>query len=204
LLLASLLTLSPASLLPLSPSPSTSLLPTFPFALTFTLTFTSMLQDLRYAVRQLAKSLGFSVIAVLTLAIGIGTTTAMFSALRALVVEPFSYPHSEQIVHVWSNEGQPLSQPDFFDVADRATSFDELGAYSPTPANLGGDRPLAVRSVSCTPGVLRAFGIAPASGRLLNAEDEKSGAPPVAVISHSLWRQSFAADPALVGRTIRI
>ncbi len=163
-----------------------------------------MRQDLRYAVRQLAKSLGFSVIAVLTLAIGIGTTTAMFSALRALVVEPFSYPHSEQIVHVWSNEGQPLSQPDFFDVADRATSFDELGAYSPTPANLGGDRPLAVRSVSCTPGVLRAFGIAPASGRLLNAEDEKSGAPPVAVISHSLWRQSFAADPALIGRTIRI
>jgi predicted permease len=162
------------------------------------------MHDLRYAVRQLAKSPGFSVIAVLTLAVGIGASTAMFSALRALVIEPFSFPHSERIVHVWSNEGQPLSQPDFFDVLDRATSFAELGAYSPTPANLGGDRPQAVRSVSCTPGVLRAFGIAPALGRLLDAKDEKSGAPLVAVISYSLWRQSFAADPALVGRTIRI
>ncbi len=163
-----------------------------------------MLSDLRYTIRQLAKSPGFTLVAVLTLAVGIGAATAMFSALQALVVDPFSYSHSEQLVHVWSNDGQPLSQPDFFDVSDRATSFAELGAYSPTPANLGGDRPQAVRSVSCTPGVLRAFGIAPAYGRLFNADDEKPGAAPVAVISDSLWRQSFAADPALVGRTIRI
>ena len=169
-----------------------------------TLTFTPVLHDLRYTIRQLSKSPGFTLVAVLTLAVGIGATTAMFSALRAIVIEPFSYPHSEQIVHVWSNDGQPLSQPDFFNVCDRNTSFAELGAYSPTPANLGGDRPQAVRSVSSTPGVLRAFGVAPAFGRLLSADDEKPGAPPVAVISDSLWRQSFAADPALVGQTIRI
>lgn len=164
-----------------------------------------MFSDLKFSLCQLAKSPGLTAIIVLMLAVGIGAATAMFSALQALVVEPFSYPHSEQLVHVWSsNEGQPLAQSDFFDVCDRSTSFAEFGAYSPTPANLGGDRPQAVRCVACTPGVLRAFGIVPAHGRLLNAGDEKSGAPPVAVISCSLWSQSFAGDPALVGRTIRI
>ena len=159
---------------------------------------------LRYALRSLAKSRGFAVVAILTLAVGIGAATAMFSALRALVVEPFSYPASDRLVHIWSNDGQPLSVPDFFDIQEQATSFAELGVYSPQRTNLGGENAQSVRSVTCTPGVLRAFGVPPAVGRWLTPADEAKGAPPVVVLSDDLWQQSFGGDPGLLGRTIRL
>lgn len=162
------------------------------------------MHDFRFALRQLLKSPGFTAVAVLTLAVGIGSSTAMFSALRALVVEPFSYPNSAELVHVWSGDGWPLSHPDYFDLADRSTSFAEFGVYSPRPANLGGDNPEVVISVSATPGVLRSFGIPPQLGRWLEPGDEDSGSTPVVVISHKLWQRSFAGDPTLIGRTIRV
>jgi predicted permease len=163
-----------------------------------------MMNDLRFALRTLAKSPGFTAIAALTLAVGIGAATSMYSALRVLVVQPFSYPHPDRIIQLWSNEGQPLSIPDYFDFRDQATSFAEFGAYSPRAANLGGEKAQAVSGVECTAGVLRTFGIAPALGRLIEPADEEKGAPPVAVISSALWRRSFAADPRLIGRTIRL
>jgi predicted permease len=162
------------------------------------------MRDLKLAIRQLAKSPGFAAVAVLTLAVGIGAATAMFSALRALVVEPFSYPQADRLVHIWSKDGQPLSTPDYFDIQDQAVSYAALGVYTPQPANLGGENAQSVVSVSCTAGVLRAFGVAPQLGRWLEPADEVKGAPAVAVINHGLWRQSFAGDPGLVGRTIRI
>ena len=136
------------------------------------------MNDLRFAVRQLAKSPAFAAIAVLTLGVGIGAATAMFSALRALVVEPFFYPRADQLVHLWSNDGQPLSSPDFFDMQDQAASFAEIGCYSVQPANLGGDNPQSVRGVLCTAGVLRAFGVAPAHGRWLEPADEEKARQP--------------------------
>jgi putative ABC transport system permease protein len=162
------------------------------------------MQDLHFALRTLAKSRGFTIVAVLTLAVGIGAAASMFSALRALVIEPFSYPRSDRLVMVWSGDRWPLSTPDYFDLKDQATSFAEFGVYTPRPANLGGENPQAIRSVSCTPGVLRAFGVDPALGRLFGPEDDAKGAPPVAVMSYALWHQSFAGDPGLLGRRIRI
>jgi predicted permease len=163
-----------------------------------------MLSDLRFALRSLAKTPGFTFVAVLTLAVGIGAATAMFSVLRALVVEPFSYPDADQVVQLWSNEGYPLSTPDYFNMRDQATSFADFGVYSPRDANLGGEKAQAVSSVLCTSGVLRAFGVAPALGRWFAPADDVPGAPPVAIISHGLWRQAYAGDPGLVGRTIRL
>jgi predicted permease len=163
-----------------------------------------MFQDLRLAFRSLARSPAFTAVAVLTLAIGVGAVTAMFSALRALVFEPFSYPRSDRLVHVWSNDGQPLSVPDFFDIREQATAFTELGVYTARPVNLGGENVQSVRAVSCSRGVLRVFGVAPALGRLFEAAEDEPGAPLVAVISHRLWQQAFAGDPALIGRPIRI
>jgi predicted permease len=162
------------------------------------------MNDLRFALRSLAKSPGFTAVAILTLAVGIGAATAMFSGLRALVVEPFSYPQADRIVHIWSSDGQPLSTPDYFDIRDQAVAYTELGVYTPQPANLGGESAQSVHSVSCTAGVLRAFGVVPQLGRWLDPADEVKGAPAVAVISHDLWQQSFASDPGLVGRTVRI
>ena len=163
-----------------------------------------MFSDLRFALRSLAKSPGFTFVAAFTLAVGIGGAIAMFSALRVVVVEPFSYPKPGRVVQLWSNEGQPLSTPDYFDIHDQATSFTDLGAYNPQAVNLGGEKPQAVSSVLCTSGVLRAFGVAPAMGRWFAPADEVEGAPPVAIISDSLWRQSFGGDPGLVGRAVRL
>src|SRR5208282_2548 len=111
-----------------------------------------MLSDLRFALRSLAKTPGFTLIAVFTLAVGIGAATAMFCVVRALVVEPFSFPKADQVVQVWSNEGQPLSTLDYLDMRAQATSFAEFGAYSPRDANLGGEKAQAVSSVDCSSG----------------------------------------------------
>jgi len=160
--------------------------------------------DIRFALRSFAKSPGFTLVAVVTLAVGIGATTAMFSALRVLVVKPFSYPQSDRIVQLWSNDGQPLSTPDYFDIRDQATSFAELGAYITQASNLGGEKAQAVSSVVCTAGVLRALGVHPALGRWFERADDEAGGPAVAVISDALWKQSFGADPGFLGRTIRL
>lgn len=165
-----------------------------------------MLTDLRLALRQLAQARGFAVIAILTLAIGLGASTAMFSALRALVVHPFDYPDAEELVQVWSGSGGgwPLSPADFHDLHAQNTSFEHFGVYAPGSVNVGLETAQAVAGVRATPGVLAAFGVAPLRGRLLSAEDCLEGAPPVAVISHQLWQQTFGRDPALIGRTIRL
>jgi predicted permease len=163
-----------------------------------------VINDLRYAFRSFAKTPGFTLVAVLTLAVGIGASTVMYSALRALVVEPFSYPKQSQVVEVWPHEGWGFSPSDFLDLRDQASSFSSLGVYVPRPTNLGGEKVKAIRSVACTSGVLQSFGVAPAMGRSLGAEDEAKGAPAVVVISHELWERSFAGDPGIIGRIIRL
>ena len=160
--------------------------------------------DLRFGFRMLAKSPGFAAVATLMLALGIGSATAMYSVVRAIVLQPCSSPQSDRLVYLWSNVDQPLATPDYFDLCDQAASFAELGAYTPQTFNVGGEHPVCVRGVSCTPGVLRAFGVAPALGRWLEPADEQKGAPPVAVISHRLFQESFDGDPRLVGRSIRL
>ncbi len=163
-----------------------------------------MLTDFRLALRQLAKARGFAAIAILTLAVGIGASTAMFSALRALVVQPFDYPQSDRIVHVWSGDGWPLSPADFHDLRDQSQSFQHFGVYEPYTINLGLENAQAMPAVRATPGVLPAFGVAPLRGRWIEDADCVEGAAPVAVISHRLWQQSFGGDAGLLGRTIRI
>jgi hypothetical protein len=146
-----------------------------------------MLSDFRLAFRALDKSRGFAAIAIITLATGIGGTTAMFSALRALVMVPFQYPSPDQLVMVWSGDYWPLSSADFKDLLEKSTSFTDFGAYAPRTANVGSGKPEAVSSVVCTSGVLRAFGVRPELGRWLEAADDAKGAAPVALISHALW-----------------
>jgi predicted permease len=163
-----------------------------------------MLQDLLFNSRVLAKSPGFTIVAVLMLAIGIGSVTAMFSVMRTLIIKPFSSPNGERLVYVWSNEGRTVSTLDYFDILDQATSFSELGAYGLQHVTLDEDHPVSLYSAFCTPGVLRAFGVTPVLGRWLEPGDEQPGAAPVVVISHRLWQRSFAGDPRMIGRTIRL
>jgi len=161
-------------------------------------------QDIRYSLRMLAKNPGFTTLAVLTLGLGIGATSTLFGVFDSLVFDPFPYPRSDRIAYVWSNDGQPLSAPDFLDIRDRNTSFSHLGGYTLHSFNLGLNPPSPAYASLCTAGVLRTFGMPPALGRWIEETDEQPGAAPVAVISHALWDRVFAADPAALGRTIRL
>ncbi len=163
-----------------------------------------MLNDLRLALRNLRSARGFALVATLTLAVGIGSATSMFSALRALVVHPFDYPESDRLVMVWSGDGWPLSPADFVDLHDQSSSFETFGVYSPESVNLGERNAQVVAGVSTTHGVLDAFGLRPIRGRLIEPTDEVEGAPPVAVISYGLWQSAFSGKPDLVGSTIRL
>ncbi|HEY1765871.1 MAG TPA: ADOP family duplicated permease, partial [Opitutaceae bacterium] len=104
----------------------------------------------------------------------------------------------------WENDDSAMSSPDFFDLVDQTKSFEILGAYTPTSANLGGDKAQTVPGAVCTDGVLKAFGVAPALGRWIQPADEEPGAPGVIVLSNALWQQAFSGDPSIVGRTLRM
>src|SRR3954470_14752673 len=106
-----------------------------------------MFSDLRLSLRALAKARGFAFIAVLTLAVGIGATTAIFSALRALAISPFNYPAADQLVHVWSGDNWSLSPADFFDVRAQSKSFSAFGVYQPGSVNVGRENPQSIRSI---------------------------------------------------------
>src|SRR5215218_9921387 len=97
----------------------------------------NMMTDLRLSLRALGKSRGFALVAVLTLAVGIGSTTEIFSVLRAMVISPFSYPAQEQLAQVWSGNGWSLSPADFLDLHEQSTSFSAFGAYQPATFNIG-------------------------------------------------------------------
>src|SRR5689334_7464859 len=118
-----------------------------------------MLSNLRLSLRTLAQSRGFSFIAVLTLAVGIGATTAIFSALQALVIAPFHFPAADRLVHVWSGNGWPLSPADQLDLRKDTASYTAFGVYSPQTFNIGQENAQSVTGVSGTSDVLPAFGV---------------------------------------------
>ena len=163
-----------------------------------------MLSDLRLSLRARLKARGFALVAMLTLAVGIGASTAIFSALRALAITPFQYPASEQLVHVWSGEGWSLSPADYLDLRAQTASFSAFGAYQRGSVNVGGENAQSVNSIAGTADVLRAFGVRPMLGRWFEPADEAPGAPPVVILNYALWQQFFAGEAAALNRTLRI
>lgn len=165
-----------------------------------------MFSDLRLSLRTLGKARGFAVIAIVTLAVGIGATTAMFSVLRALVLSPLRYPAPEQLVQVWSSDtgNWSLSPADYLDLKAEASSFAAFGVYQRQSVNVGRENAQAVNAAATTADVLRAFGVRPALGRFFEAGDEAAGALPVAILSHALWVQLFAGEANAIDRQVRI
>ncbi len=165
-----------------------------------------MLNDLRYALRQLAKSPGFTVVAVLTLALAIGASTAVLSLVNALLVRPLPYRMPQQLVlllqHFKSQnlERIPVSPAEFVDYETRAHGFEKLGAFGYTSFNLGGeDRPERIAGATVTAGVLPLLGVLPIKGRLFEAEECTLGRDDVAIISERLWKRRFNSDPQIIG-----
>src|SRR6266480_2756247 len=168
-----------------------------------------MLRDLRFALRQLLKQWGFTAIAVLTLALAIGATTAVISLVNALLIRPLPYREPQQLVlllqHFKSQnlERIPVSPAEFVDYETRARSFEKLGAFGYTNFNLAGeDRPERITGATVTASVLPLLGVSPIKGRFFEPEECTIGRDDVVIISARLWQRRFNSDPQIIGTKI--
>ena len=166
-------------------------------------------QDLRYGFRMLFKHRGFTAIAVLTLALGIGATTAIFSVVDAVILRPPPFEEPERVVRMWGKFSQgnqaATSPPDFLDYRAQNSTFEEFAAMRPSSYNLTGDaEPERVIAAQVTTNFFRALGVRPIHGRDFSAEEEQSGLAEVAIISEGLWRRRFGGVLPIVGKTLTL
>lgn len=172
----------------------------------------TLTHDLRYGVRMLMRTPGFTLAAVVCLALGIGATTAIFSIVYAVLLRPLPYAQPDRLVRVYTefpkfpNGGLSrfwTSPPEYFDLRQDAQSWQSLEGWVNGGANLaGGNEPIRVTVSNVTGGLLENLGVSPVRGRLLTPQDDRPGAPATAVLSHGLWRRAFGADNSVVGRDV--
>src|SRR6185295_5414026 len=171
---------------------------------------TSLLQDVRYGLRTLLKHPGFTIIAALTLALGIGANTAMFSVLNTFLFRSLPYPQSSQLVRVFRtsphSQSWPHSPGNFFDQREKNAVFEKMAAYEPVSRNLVAEGQMAERLVGLagTADFLPLLGIAPELGRAFNPEEFEPGADNVIVLSDRFWQKRFGGDPGIVGRNLQL
>ncbi|HKI05153.1 MAG TPA: ABC transporter permease [Thermoanaerobaculia bacterium] len=174
----------------------------------WTESFSELRQDAAFALRQLRNAPAFALIAVFTLALGIGATTAIFSLLDAVVLRPLPFPEPERIVNLWSvfrGEDRSSSAGNFHEYRKSARSFDSLAAVLSSSFNLTGDgAPERIDGARVTAGYFETFGVRPALGRAFSAAEDAPGRERVVVLSHGLWRERFGGEPRILGRAIRL
>lgn len=165
-----------------------------------------MNEDVRYALRTLRKSPGFSVVALVTLALGIGANTAIFSVVDAVVLQPLGYVHPERVVRVqtsWVNEPDAdISPAEYFDYRDELDVFSAMGVYAfASPSITGDDRPERLRGAFVSSGVLPALGSQPLLGRVFTDEEELPGHD-VAILGFDLWQRRFDGSEDVIGHSV--
>jgi len=173
--------------------------------------FDTLIQDVRYALRTLGKNLGFTTIAVITLALGIGANVAIFSMVNALLLHPYDFRDLDRLVHVWEDRGVDegfdarwIAPQDAVELHSETQIFDGFTTYADRSFNLstdGGVQPVRGCRVSAT--FFDVLGVSPAAGRTFSQAEMEPGADGVAIISHGFWLRRFGGDPALLGRTIQ-
>ena len=170
----------------------------------------TLFQDLRYAVRKLVRTPGFTLVAVSTLALAIGATTAVFSIVQGVLLEPLPFKDPEQLVLVASvkEQGKPrqMSVLDFIDYRDGSSSFVGMAAMDVGSANLtgAGVEPMRLKRAEVGARFFELLGVQPEIGRGFTSGEDVAGAPRVVVLSSALWRSRFGADPRIIGRSISI
>ena len=172
--------------------------------------FDDLAQDLRYAFRTLRKNPAFTLVAILTLALGIGANTAVFSVIDSVILRPLPFKNADRLL--WINGKFQLSDladvspPDFLDYRSANHSFDRFVALGndPSPSNLSADRSEQVLVSIVTANFFETLGITPLVGRDFSQSDEQFNLPQVAILGHSIWAHSFGSDPSIVGKTIRL
>ena len=166
----------------------------------------SLIKDIRFGIRGLLKHPSFTVIAVITLALGIGANTAIFSVLYAVLLRPLPYPDSERVVRIEETEGRGgmgVSPPNFVDFQQQNQSFENIAAYSGDSFILtGGNQPLRIQSATVSSNLFSLLKVNPLIGRTFAATDENESQNRVAILAFGLWQRRFGGDEKLVGTQI--
>jgi hypothetical protein len=168
-------------------------------------------QDIAFGARMLRRQPGFTAVALLALALGIGANTAIFSIVDAVLWRPLPYPSSNDLISIGEQRPRenrvhgPVAPADFYDWRRDNRSFSAMAAVEPDPVNISGDgEPERARSVAVTAGFLDVLGIAPALGRTFTIEDEGAGRRRVALLTDGFWRRRFGAAASAIGRTLSV
>jgi MacB-like periplasmic core domain len=173
------------------------------------------MHDLKFTFRQLRKSPGFTLVTVLTLALGVGATTAIFGVVDGVVLKPLSYPHPEQLVSV---EVSPvaldpslrgMAPEDYFIFREQNRTFQQIGIYAETDTDrdvnvTGFAEPERVHALNVTHDVLSTLAVQPMIGRVFLASDDSPGAPATAILSYGYWQRHFSGDTSVIGKTITV
>ena len=169
----------------------------------------TILRDVRYGIRSLLKHPGFTALVVVTLALGIGASTAIFSVVNTVMLRPLPYPNADRVVSIQEldprgKRGQ-VTPANFLDWRAQNTVFQHLAAILTRPANLAlGDQAERIDLAMVSANLFEVFGTAPHSGRFFIPADEQAGHPPIVIVSYSLWQRRFGANPQLVGQSITL
>src|ERR1700704_2846341 len=173
----------------------------------------TLLNDLRYGFRMLLNHKGFTAVAIIALALGVGANTAIFSLVNGVLLRPLPFPDAERIIYIegknpaaaGSTEGN-ISFLDFTDGSQKADLFASTAAYWAGTANFGADgaEPERVPRAGVTTGFFSVLGVQPVLGRTFVPEDDKGWPQSVAIISHGLWKRRFGSDPAIVGKQVQM
>ena len=169
----------------------------------------SFLHDLHFPFRMLSKRPGFAIVAVATLALGIGANTAIFTVVHSVLLQPLPFAKADRLAIIWSIYGKegraPASGPELMTIRDRTSQFEDLGGiWAQSGALTGEGEPEHVKLGMVTASFLGILGTRPQLGRLFLPSEEGPGAPFVAILSDGLWRRRYGADPHLVGRAVRL
>jgi len=169
----------------------------------------SLIADLRFAARQLLHNPGFALVTTLTLSLGIGATTAIFSAVNPILFQPLPYPHADHLMTLWEmrSDGspQPVTFGTFHGLQERTRSFNAMAVMKPwQPAMVGSGQPERFEGQRVSADYFRALGVEPALGRDFQAADDQFHGPNVVILSDRLWRLRFAGDRTIVGRQVKL
>ncbi|PYS72805.1 MAG: hypothetical protein DMF69_06620 [Acidobacteria bacterium] len=169
------------------------------------------LQDLKYALRMLKKNPAFALVAILTLALGIGANSAIFSVVNSVLLRQLPYKQPGQLVRVYSEfptmqlQKFWLSPPELLDIQKEAKSWEAIGAWAPGGQNIGTESaPLRVTSAAVTRSLIDVLGVQPERGRNFSEEEDRNGGPEVAIISHGLWQKGFGGTSDIIGKQILV
>jgi len=171
----------------------------------------TFLKDLQYAYRMLLKTPGFTLVAILTLALGIGANIAAFSIVDGVLLRPLPFPQSGQLVRVFDDmrgsntKDVGMSVPEFWDYRDRAGVFQDIAVIWPIPVALTGiDRPRRIEVLATSPNYFTMLGVQPQIGRVFTQKDDVPGFIESVVLSDGFWRREFGADPNILGKSLRL